>query len=67
LEIADISDITGVISNCPVFLGKAVNGRNIRVNLLQMKKEYRTETGNITFEEDEASPSLANWLIKNSF
>lgn len=64
LEVTDLGEIVASIAPRPVFLEKMVDGRNKKVSLSAMEKEYGTKTSSLILSEDKGDPSLPVWLSK---
>ena len=64
LEVTDLGEIAASIAPRPLLLEKLVDGRNKKVSLHIMEKEYGNNTSNLILREDAGIPSLPVWLSK---
>jgi len=62
LEVTDLGEIVSLIAPRPLLLEKMVDGRNKRVSLETMEKEYGTKRANLILREDTGDPTLPAWL-----
>ena len=63
LEVADLADIAASITPRPVLLEELVNGRNKKVPVHTMEKEYGTQTSQLVLREQSEELSLPGWLL----
>jgi dienelactone hydrolase len=64
LEVADLPDIASSIAPRPVLLQELVTGRNKKVSVTIMEKEYGVQTSHLVLREEQGDLSLTGWLSK---